>query len=131
MTGRERRKRVLIVDDETLIADTLAQILNASGFDSVASYSGEQAIELGPFVKPDFLIADVVMGGINGIETAIAIKKIVPQCKVIICSGQINSEALVHKAEEQGYKFDLLFKPVHPSLLLDRLNWMLRIDGVA
>ena len=131
MTGREGRKRVLIVDDEKLIEDTLAQILNASGFDAVATYSGEQAVELTPFVKPEVLIADVVMGGMNGVDAAIAISKIVPKCKVIICSGQVDSEGLVHKAEEQGYKFELLLKPVHPSLLIDRLKWMWRVDGVA
>ncbi len=131
MTGRERLRRVLVADDEKLIADTLAQILNASGFDAQAAYSGEQALEMAAFVNPDVLIADVVMGGMNGVDTAISIRKILPRCKVILCSGQVTSEVLVNKAEEQGYKFDLLFKPVHPRLLLDRLNWMWQADGAA
>jgi DNA-binding NtrC family response regulator len=131
MTGRERRRRVLVADDEKLIADTLAQILNARGFDAKAAYSGEQALEMAPFVNPDVLIADVIMGGMNGVDTAISIKKIFPRCRVILCSGQVTSELLVQKAEEQGYRFDLLFKPVHPRFLLDRLDWMWRADGAA
>jgi DNA-binding NtrC family response regulator len=131
MTGRERRRRVLVADDERLIADTLVQILNASGFDAEAAYSGEQAVEMAPFVNPDVLIADVIMGGMNGVDAAIAIKKVLPRCKVILCSGQITSELLVRKGEDQGYRFDLLFKPVHPRFLLDRLDWMWRADGAA
>jgi CheY-like chemotaxis protein len=129
MTGRERRRSVLVADDEKLIADTLVQILNASGFDAAAAYSGEEALELAPFVNPDVLIADVIMSGMNGVETAISIKKVLPRCKIILCSGQVTSEILLRKAEEQGYSFDLLFKPVHPRELLDRLEW--HADGAA
>lgn len=129
MTGRERSRSVLVADDEVIIADTLVQILNASGFDAVAAYSGEQALDMAAFVNPDVLIADVIMGGMNGVETAISIKKVLPQCKIILCSGQVTSEILLHKAEEQGYSFDLLFKPVHPRDLLDRLEW--QADGAA
>lgn len=129
MAGRERRRSVLVADDEKLIADTLVQILNASGFDAAAAYSGEEALELAPFVNPDVLIADVIMSGMNGVETAISIKKVLPRCKIILCSGQVTSEILLRKAEEQGYSFDLLFKPVHPRELLDRLEW--HADGAA
>jgi DNA-binding response OmpR family regulator len=129
MTGREGRRRVLVADDESLIADTLAQILNASGFEAQTAYSGEQALEMATFVNPDVLIADVIMGGMNGVETAISIRKMLPRCKVILCSGQVASESLLHEAEEQGYNFDLLFKPVHPRQLLDRLNSMWRANG--
>jgi len=131
MTGRERRGRVLVADDEKLIADTLVQILNASGFDAEADYSGEHAVNMAPFVNPDILIADVIMGGMNGVDTAVSIKKMLPRCKVILCSGQVTSEVLVRNAEEQGYNFELLFKPVHPRELLDRLEWMWRADGAA
>jgi DNA-binding response OmpR family regulator len=129
MTGREGRRRVLVADDENLIADTLAQILNASGFEAQTAYSGEQALEMATFINPDVLIADVIMGGMNGVETAISIRKMLPRCKVILCSGQVASESLLRKAEEQGYNFDLLFKPVHPRQLLARLNWMWRANG--
>ena len=131
MTGHRQPRRVLVADDEKLIADTLAQILNASGFLAEVAYSGEQAIEIAPWLHPDVLIADVIMGGINGVESAKSILKIQPQCSVIICSGQPTSEELVHKAREQGFKFEFLLKPVHPHILLDRLKRLLRLDGAA
>jgi DNA-binding response OmpR family regulator len=131
MPGRERRRCVLVVDDEKLIADTLAKILNSNGFVAEAAYSGEQAVEKASFLHPDLLIADVIMGGMNGVESALIIKKFLPQCEVILCSGQIASEELMYKAREQGYHFDLLLKPVHPQFLLDRLNWIWGADGAA
>ncbi len=131
MPGRETRRRVLVADDEKLIADTLAQILNSNGFVAEAAYSGEQAVEKASLLHPDLLIADVFMGGMNGVESAVLIQKILPQCEVILCSGQIASEELVHNARLQGYQFVLLLKPVHPQVLLDRLNWMGRADGAA
>ena len=67
MPGRERRRRVLVADDEKLIADTLTQILNSNGFVAEAAYSGEQAVEKASFLHPDLLIADVFMGGMNGV----------------------------------------------------------------
>ena len=131
MTGHRHPRRVLVVDDERLIADTLAQILIASGFSAEVAYSGEQAVEMATWVRPDVLIADVIMGGINGVESAISIKKTLPECRVILCSGQIKSEDLVHKAEELGYRFEFLLKPVHPNVLLKRLKHLLRLDGAA
>jgi DNA-binding NtrC family response regulator len=131
MTGHELRRRVLVADDERLIADTLAQILIVSGFSAEAAYSGEQAVEMAQLLKPDVLIADVIMGGISGVETAISIKEFLPKCHVILCSGQITSEELVREAERQGYRFEFLIKPVHPKTLLDRLGYKWRADGAA
>ena len=54
-------KRVLIVDDEPTIADTLAIILNKAGFNASAVYSGTEAVEVAKSVKPDLIISDVAM----------------------------------------------------------------------
>ena len=131
MTGHRQLRRVLVVDDEKIIADTLAQILIASGFSAEVAYSGEEAVEMAKWVHPDVLIADVIMGGINGVESAMSIKNAVPECRVILCSGQIKSEELVHKAEDLGYRFEFMLKPVHPNVLLKRLKHLLRVDGAA
>jgi hypothetical protein len=65
----ERRRRVLIIDDEHLIADTLAEILNDSGnFLALAAYDGASALEQARKVGVDVLITDVVMPEMNGIQ---------------------------------------------------------------
>jgi len=114
--------RVLIADDERVIANSLALILNASGFEARAVYSGERAVELAGELRPDVLISDVILGGITGIEAAIRISKIVPDCRIILFSGQAATADLLDRAEAEGHYFEILVKPVHPKVLLSRLT---------
>jgi CheY-like chemotaxis protein len=114
--------RVLVVDDEKVIADTLVQILNLSGFVSTAAYSGEYAVEIARTTRPHIVISDVIMSGMSGIETAIRIRQCVPDCKVILISGQASAPNLLEKAQAAGYFFEILSKPIHPAALLNHLR---------
>lgn len=116
------KPRVLVVDDEQLIANTLALILNRSGFDASAAYSGEKAIEAAQALQPEILITDVVMFGMTGIDAAIQISNIVPGCRVILLSGQAATADLLRDASAQGFEFEIVAKPVHPQVLLDVLR---------
>jgi DNA-binding NtrC family response regulator len=115
-------RRVLILDDEQIIANTLALILNRSGFEARAVYNGEAAIEAARELSPDVLISDVIMQGMTGIDAAIRISEIVPHCRVILFSGQAATSHLLERAQVDGHRFELLVKPVHPRALIDRLN---------
>jgi CheY-like chemotaxis protein len=121
MTGMDKPK-VLVADDERIIADTLAIILNNSGFSACAVYSGETAIERAGSFLPDMLISDVVMGGITGIEAAMQIRALLPRCKVLLFSGQAATSGLLQKSKDRGHTFELLAKPIHPKDLLERLR---------
>jgi len=68
-----KKRKVLVVDDERVIADTLAIILNKSGFDASAVYSGSGAVTSARNAPPDLIISDVIMETMNGIEAAIEI----------------------------------------------------------
>ena len=116
------RPKVLVVDDERVIADTLAMILNQSGFESRAVYSGEGALELAQSYEPDMLISDVIMADLNGIDAAIRIRALLPNIKILLFSGQAATADLLEKARTQGYEFEILAKPVHPQDLLNRLR---------
>jgi len=120
--GQGGRRKILVVDDEHVIADTIAAILNASGCSAVAAYSGEAALEAIADGVPDLIITDVCMPGMNGIELAIAIRELFPECKVLLFSGRSSSTHLIEEARARGYKFDFLSKPVHPRDLLERLK---------
>jgi CheY-like chemotaxis protein len=116
------KRKVLVADDEQVIANTLAIILNQAGFEARAVYSGEAAIEaLGSF-QPDMLITDVIMTGMNGIEVAITVRASRPQCKVLLFSGQAATADLLEKARHEGHEFEVLAKPVHPADLLAKLR---------
>jgi DNA-binding response OmpR family regulator len=114
--------RILIVDDENVIADTLAMIFRANGFEARSVYSGERAVELAPVFEPDVLISDVIMRGMTGIEVAIHVRDHFPDCRVLLFSGQASTSDLILAADTKGYRFDMLTKPVHPQLLLDYLH---------
>jgi CheY-like chemotaxis protein len=115
-------QRILVADDEPLIADTLATILSQCGYDARAVYSGEEALESAKRFAPDLLICDVIMGELNGIETAVSIRAIFPRIKVLLFSGTEASTELLFEARKQGHNFELLTKPVHPKDLLSRLR---------
>jgi DNA-binding NtrC family response regulator len=116
------KRKVLVADDEQVIANTLAVILNQAGFEARAVYSGEQALDALESFQPDMLITDVIMTGITGIDVGIAVRARVPKCKVLLFSGQAATAGLLEKARHQGHEFEILAKPVHPTDLLAKLR---------
>lgn len=113
---------VFVVDDEAVIAQTLAMILNQAGFHASAFDHPEKAIAASAELTPDLLISDVMMPGMTGVELAIHFRKIHPECRVLLFSGQAATADLLEKARAEGYDFDLLSKPVHPADLLAKLR---------
>ncbi len=122
MPEKNAKPKVLVADDERVIADTLAMILNQSGFNARAVYSGEKAVELASTFEPDMLISDVIMDDLNGIDAAIRIRELLPRIKILLFSGQAATADLLEKARTQGYEFEILAKPVHPQDLLTKLR---------
>ena len=122
MTESKAKPRVIVVDDEHVIADTLATILNRAGFNASAAYTGSQAVERARAEKPDLIISDVMMPDMNGIEAAILIREFLPGCKVLLFSGQAATADLLENARARGYEFEILAKPVHPQDLLAKLR---------
>jgi len=118
MSPNSTKPKVLVADDERVIADTLAMILNQSGFEARAVYSGEGALELAHDFKPNMLISDVIMADLNGIDAAIRIRALLPEIKILLFSGQAATADLLEKARTEGYEFEILAKPVHPQDLL-------------
>ena len=116
------KPKVLVADDEQVIANTLAIILNQAGFEARAVFSGEKAIEALETFQPDMLISDVIMTGMTGIEAAIVTRNKLPNCKILLFSGQAATADLLEKARVQGHEFEILAKPVHPTDLLAKLR---------
>jgi CheY-like chemotaxis protein len=117
-----KKPRVLVVDDEQVIADTLAKILDLNGYEASAVYTGTAAVESARALQPDLVISDVIMPDMNGIEAAISIRGFLPNCKILLFSGQAATADLLESARAQGHEFEILAKPVHPSDLLAKLK---------
>ena len=146
MQGIASRRKILIVDDERTIADTLALIFSSNGYEARTSYSAEQALEmleewrptqsglemhllrihkLVERFKPDAAIIDVVLPGMNGIEFAIFLKASYQACQFLLFSGQPGTSDLLEEARRKGHLFEILAKPLHPSFMLATVSDML------
>lgn len=115
-----RTPRVIVLDDERVIADTLVEILCLNGCDAVATYSAGEALQVLDEDPPDLLLTDVALDpdSINGIDVANYYQRECPNCKVLLISGHAASTDLLFKARSAGHDFRLLQKPVHPNELL-------------
>jgi DNA-binding NtrC family response regulator len=116
--------KVLVVDDERLIADSLVDILREFGFDASCRYSALEAIDLAVTDPFDVLITDVFLVGMNGIDSAIEIRKILPNCKVLLLSGNPRTVEMLKDANEAGHNFEILAKPLHPTEIIDWVKSM-------
>jgi CheY-like chemotaxis protein len=116
------KPKVLIADDEHVIADTVTAILTHSGFEARAVYSCAQALEVARVFRPDLLISDVIMGEMNGIEAAIRMKMMLPDLRVFLLSGQSATADLLESHHAGGLGFEVLIKPVPPPELISRLR---------
>jgi DNA-binding NtrC family response regulator len=108
--------RVAVVDDEHIVADTLAEILNNHGFQAKALYSGEAAVEEVKDFRPQVVLSDVRMGGIDGVEAAIRIRRLHPDCRIILFTASPVGHSIHAKIDLLGFEF--IERPLHPREVL-------------
>ncbi len=114
--------RIVVIDDEMRIADTLALILRSAGYLAQVAYDGDSGLAVCNEYRPHLVISDVVMPGLSGIEVAIEISRQFPGCRILLYSGQAATAQLMDDARSQGHSFELLAKPVHPVDLLEKVK---------
>lgn len=114
--------RVLIVDDDRKLADALSLVLRQRGFDTSVAYSGPEAIQSALTSPPDFIVMDIIMNGIDGVDAAITICEILPKCRILLMSGAEDAMQRLDKGAVRGHDFELLTKPVLADCLLDKLR---------
>ena len=125
MPGIAGSRKIMIVDDEETIADTLALIFSSNGYDARTAYSAEQALEMLEVWRPDLAVIDVVLPGMNGIEFAIFLKASYTDVHFLLFSGQPGTGGLLEEAKKKGHLFEILAKPLHPTFMLATVANML------
>ena len=123
--------RVFVVDDEPVIASTLAAILKLHGYSATSFASPLEALAAARSIAPDLLISDVAMPGISGVDLAIQMRGQYPTCKILLFSGQAGTMDLLENARGQGHNFRLLQKPVHPSVMLSMIGELAAESSLA
>jgi DNA-binding NtrC family response regulator len=122
MSPNSRSVKVLVVDDEILIVDTLCAVLRIRGYDASAVYSAEDALDWCRLRCPDAVITDVIMGPINGVQLAIHLAETLPHCKVLLVSDHALMATTIADSMASGYRFHTLAKPVNPQEIFDFLE---------
>lgn len=117
-------RRILIVEDEKVVAETLGQILRVHGYSVRIAHSAEDALEVISW-SPHLAILDVMLPKMDGIQLAMVLKGQNRDCGIILFSGQPSVEDLIAQARLDGLQFDILAKPVHPSVMLDAVSTLL------
>lgn len=114
------KTRVLIVDDEEEFVRTLSERLTLRDYDVTTSLSGEDAVEKVRHYNFDVVVLDVLMPGMDGVETLREIKGIKPLIEVIMLTGHATVESAI-----EGMKlgaFDFLMKPCETTDLVSKIN---------
>lgn len=119
MSGLQEKHKVLVIDDEVNVADTLALIFTKEGYEARVAYSAEEAIEVIADWRPDLAIVDVMLPGMNGVDFALVLKANYPDCSLLLFSGEQGTYELLTKAATEGNIFEILAKPVPPAYMLE------------
>lgn len=121
------KHRVFVVDNEHMIARSLAEILNNKGFEAIAFTKPIEALNAAARKPLDLLISDVVMSLMSGTKLAIQVLEHHPECKVVLFSGQAGIRDVADLARK--HKFEVLLKPVHPVALLKSIQMAFGIEA--
>ena len=115
--------RLLVLDDERIIADTVCMIANQSGVEARAAYNPESAIAIAHEFRPEIFITGFCNGpGENGCETAAMVLTFLPECRIAIFSGSQYAAPVLQDFFDRGYEFDILPKPIHPQQFIEWLK---------
>jgi len=112
--------KVLLVDDEPEFVDTLAERLQLREIQARTAPDGKTALQMIQAEPPHVVVLDVMMPGMDGIETLIEIKKMAPLVEVILLTGYAKME-LALKGMEKG-AFDYLIKSIGIDELMYKLE---------
>lgn len=113
------KSRVLVVDDDRLVADTICLIYKANGFDSEARYSAAEGLERARSYAPDLLLCDVTMPDVSGLELAESVAELLPDTRMLMLSAYSSNAAYVRAhARRASRPLKLLSKPCRPEDLL-------------
>jgi diguanylate cyclase (GGDEF)-like protein/PAS domain S-box-containing protein len=116
----------LVVDDDRFIRMVVREALEQSGLEVCEADSGAQALELFATARPDIVVLDVIMPGLDGFATCAKLRGSVGggRVPILIMTGLDDAESIAH-AYEQGAT-DFITKPLNPMILSYRVRYMLR-----
>ncbi|MGH9534367.1 MAG: response regulator transcription factor [Terriglobales bacterium] len=116
------RVKVLVVDDEKTLTDSIVLILRARGVIAMGAYDGQTGLEDARRWRPDLILLDVLLPDANGIDIALQLRHELPHSQLLLMSGQATTVDLLERAQQQGHDFEIWAKPFAPEELLQRVE---------
>jgi len=131
MEYQKHKPTILVVDDSEKVAQSLGMVLEHSGYMVVTAYSAEEALELAAGVAIDLAAVDVQLPGKDGVRAAVELCKQLPNCKILLMSGNAGTSELLEQARKEGIDFPIIAKPIPPEQLLSTIRSLLadKSDG--
>ena len=117
--------KALFVDDDKIVADTLAQIFKNEGYECRAVYSADHALKTINQWEPELAVVDAIIPGMSGIDLGIRLKERFPSIAVVIISSSHDANSLVKEGALKGRKFPFLSKDLTVRELLLRASAIL------
>jgi len=114
-------KKILVVDDEPALVKVIAQVLTKKGYEVLEADNGQEALRLFFTHKPDMVLLDVVMPGLDGWQTCNRIRDISPTIPIIMLTGKRKTEDDVVRGLDHGAD-EYLLKPVGNRELVARVR---------
>ena len=119
---------ILLIDDDNVSRKTVAAILRKNGYEVTQAENGKEGIEQFKSHKPDLILLDVIMPGLNGYEVCEEIRSIcvesIESMPIVMLTGQNDAES-IENAFSSGAT-DFITKPVNLKLLGQRITYILR-----
>lgn len=121
------KQRILVVDDDKLVADTLSLVFIANGFDAEASYSAAAALDRARTFDPMMMVCDITMPQRNGLELALDVLREMPHCKILMLTAYAsNLSRVAEQSKRMQRQINVLSKPCRPEILLRETDMLLR-----
>ncbi|MBI5643554.1 MAG: response regulator [Deltaproteobacteria bacterium] len=120
--------KVLVVDDDRRMVKTICDILKVKGYTALPAYSGEEALQKVREDKPDCVLMDIKMDGIDGVEATKMIKAISPSLPVVLMSAYATEEQ-TNEAKKQG-AYTVLTKPIDVQQVLSFLSLIRKEESI-
>lgn len=117
------KKKILVIDDDEEFLEELRDMLVMSGYDAIAVNDGTDALRIAKSIRPDLILVDIKMKGLNGLQVADKLNQYVEtvDIPIVAMSGHFNGTGRLPLMEDLGIKA-LIRKPFRPLDVISHIE---------
>ena len=120
--------KILVVDDDRRIVKTTCDILKLKEYEAIAAYTGEEGVEKVMSERPDCVLMDIKMPGIDGVEAMKRMKVVIPDLPIVLVSAYVTDETR-NEAKSNG-AYAVLSKPLDFQMVLSFLSLLRKEESI-